>query len=107
MIVGLFDDPMLLTMIGSVVTYANTIPIPIGAVDQNCWSPVAQSTASVEGSIEGDKTCNLNFRAWDVVPGPLANNGGPTETLMPSNNRYFADNDLESGVTTDQCGAPR
>jgi len=104
MVAGLFETPVPLTMIGSVVTDA----ISFGAGSQNCASLVANSTNSLEGSRESNWTCGLDINVREVGLGPLGNNGGPTETMMPPSQWYYsAYDDLGTGVTTDQRGVPR
>ena len=103
MIVGSFDDPMPLTMIGSLVTN----PIPFGGNSKNCQAAAAHSNESIEGNRQGEWTCGLNLRVMDVGLGPLRNNGGPTETMMPTNNYFSSGDEMGTGVTIDQRGAPR
>jgi CSLREA domain-containing protein len=53
----------------------------------------------------------VNSRAlitgFDPQLGPLADNGGPTETMLPADTSRAIDQGLAQGLTTDQRGQPR
>jgi hypothetical protein len=84
--------------------------------DQNCYGALPTFNYAIEG---GDNfTCKLGWPPRDfnssvaaVALGPLANHGGPTQTMMPSASSVLVTNaapdNLGTGITTDQRGVPR
>src|SRR5690606_23504641 len=87
-------------------TITNTI------VYGNSTSDCTPGVTSGGGNIDGDDTCNLTAEAdqpsTDPLLGPLADNGGPTLTHLPSAGSPAIDRALEGPCPpVDQRGLPR
>jgi hypothetical protein len=62
-------------------------------------------------NLADDNSCELSDatdqQGIDPALGPLADNGGPTETVLPAFASPAIDHGISSGLTTDQRGRPR
>jgi predicted outer membrane repeat protein len=62
-------------------------------------------------NLADDSSCLLNHAtdqaAVEALLRPLADNGGPTETMLPASASPAIDQGISSGLTTDQRGRPR
>jgi predicted outer membrane repeat protein len=84
---------------------------PIGA--ENCArSREDVRPADSQGyNVADDASCHLDEptdqSGVDALLWPLADNGGPTETMLPASASPAIDHGTSSGLTTDQRGRPR
>jgi len=106
---------------GGAVTIQNTIlgADPISGINPDAGNDVAGTFISVGGNLVTDATGSTGFTGpmdqagstspIDPMLGPLANNGGPTETMALLPGSPAIDGGLKNGATplTDQRGVPR
>ncbi len=113
---GLFGDAPTLTNSGGSVTVTNSLFVNTIADGNNC------SGVNIGGSnLSDDLSCGgaqvngsagglvFNGEELVLVFGPLANNGGPTQThaLLPLNPALNAGSNVSTSVSTDQRGLTR
>jgi hypothetical protein len=82
-----------------------------GGGPSNCNSGGGNEFDSQGYNLDDDGTCELNEASdqpnVDAQLGPLADNGGPTETMLPAPASRAVDQGLSDGLTTDQRGLGR
>jgi len=68
---------------GGVLNYANTIIYPTTTTNYDCYSTVAPAT-NTNNLVKNSNGCGTPALTSDPLLGALANNGGSTQTMVPS-----------------------
>ena len=99
---GVWSQGMASVAAGGTIISGNT-----GA--PNCNAPVRSSSYSLEGPSASDTSCGLDLGSADPLLGPLANNGGPTQTqaLLAGSPALYRIPQSSCPTNTDQRGFPR
>jgi hypothetical protein len=107
--------------VGRLTSFASVIALPVGG-GTNCAHLGAMTSQGFNLEDDTAATCGFSSATTDLAPGtapllgPLANNGGPTQTQLPQDGpsplidgvpAASCQADGASGITTDQRGLPR
>lgn len=110
-----FDGAVVAVFEGTLASFGSVISTPVGE-GSNCSLAAGQDTESTGYNYATDATCGLNHdtdveAAGDPQLGELADNGGPTQTLLPAEDSPLVDAipeaDCHADVATDQRGIER